>query len=54
MRTLSLSAEEKSTLPNQCAAANRRPAGPSDGAGDLTVIVAANRAFPAEVAELGR
>jgi hypothetical protein len=40
--------------PNQGAAANRRPALPSDGSGDLSAIVAAARAFPAAVAELGR
>lgn len=40
--------------PNQSAAANRRPAGQSDGSGNLSAIVAADRAFPAAVAELGR
>ena len=40
--------------PNQCAAANRRPAGQSDGSGNLSAIVAADRALPAAVAELGR
>jgi hypothetical protein len=40
--------------PNQGAAANRRPAGQSDGSGNLFPIVAAARAFPAAVAELGR
>ena len=40
--------------PNQCAAANRRPAGQSDGSGNLSATVAADRAFPAAVAELGR
>ena len=39
--------------PNQSAAANRRPAGQSDGSGNLSAIVAADRAFPAAVAELG-
>jgi hypothetical protein len=39
---------------NQCAAANRRPALQSDGSGNLAAIVAADRAFPAAVAELGR
>ena len=39
---------------NQSAAANRRPALQSDGSGDLAETVAANRAFPAAVAELGR
>jgi hypothetical protein len=41
-------------MSNQSAAANRRPAGQSDGAGNLLAIVAAARAFPAAVAELGR
>src|SRR5436190_22926946 len=36
------------------ASANRRPAGQSDGSADLSAIVAADRAFPAAVAELGR
>ena len=40
--------------PNQSAAANRRPAGQSDGSGNLFATVAADRAFPAAVAELGR
>jgi hypothetical protein len=40
--------------PNQGAAANRRPAGQLDGSGNLFAIVAADRAFPAAVAELGR
>ena len=39
---------------NQSAAANRRPAGQSDGSDNLSAIVAADRAFPAAVAELGR
>jgi hypothetical protein len=39
---------------NQSAAANRRPAGQPDGAGNFSAIVAADRAFPAAVAELGR
>jgi hypothetical protein len=42
------------TWPNQSAAANRRPAGQLDGAGNLFATVAADRAFPAAVAELGR
>lgn len=41
-------------MPNQSAAANRRLAGQSDGAGNLAAIVAADRALPAAVAELGR
>ena len=41
--------------PNQSAAAsNRRPAGQSDGLDNLFAIVAADRAFPAAVAELDR
>ncbi len=32
----------------------RRPAGQADGSGNLSAIVAADRAFPAAVAELGR
>jgi len=39
---------------NQSAAANRRPAAQADGSGNLFAIVAADRAFPAAVAELGR
>ena len=35
-------------------AANRRLAGQSDGSDNLKAIVAADRAFPAAVAELGR
>jgi hypothetical protein len=42
------------TWSNQSAAANRRPAGQLDGAGNLLAIVAVVRAFPAAVAELGR
>ena len=42
------------TMPNQSAAANRRPALQSDGAGNLAAIVAADRAFSAAVAELTR
>ena len=38
--------------PNQGAAANRRPAWQSDGSDNLAAIVAADRAFPAAVAEL--
>jgi hypothetical protein len=40
--------------PNQGAAANRRPAGQSDGSGNLSAPLAADRAFPAAVAELER
>jgi hypothetical protein len=42
------------TPPNQSAAANRRPAGQLDGLGNLFATVAADRAFPAAVAELDR
>jgi len=38
---------------NQGAAANRRPAEQADGADNLSAVVAADRAFPAVVAELG-
>lgn len=38
--------------PNQSAAANRRPAGQSDGSDNLPATLAADRAFPAAVAEL--
>ena len=41
------------TWANQGAAANRRPAGQLDGSGNLAATVAADRAFPAAVAELG-
>jgi hypothetical protein len=34
-------------------ASNRRPAGLLDGSDDLAAIVAADRAFPSAVAELG-
>lgn len=40
--------------PNRSAAANRRPAEQWDGAGNLFATVAAGRAFPAAVTELGR
>lgn len=43
-----------SRAPNQGAAANRHPAGQSSGSGNLSAIVAADRAFPAAVAELAR
>jgi len=39
--------------PNQSAAANRRPAGQADGSGNLSATIAADRAFPVAVAELG-
>ncbi len=38
--------------PNLGAAANRRPAGQADGSGNFAATVAADRAFPAAVAEL--
>jgi hypothetical protein len=41
-------------MPNQGAAANRRPAGQADGSDNLSATVAADRPFPAAVAELGR
>ncbi|MDB6024413.1 MAG: hypothetical protein JWM68_636 [Verrucomicrobiales bacterium] len=41
-------------IPNQGAAANCRPAGQSDGSDNLSATLAADRAFPAAVAELGR
>jgi len=40
-------------LPEEIGRANRRPSGQSDGSGGLSAIVAADRAFPAAVAELG-
>jgi hypothetical protein len=39
---------------NKGAAANRRPVGQSDGSRNLSATFAADRAFPAAVAELGR
>jgi hypothetical protein len=44
----------RSMMPSQSAAANRRPAGQSDGSDNLAAMVAADRAFPAAIAELGR
>ena len=41
-------------LPTKSVAANRRPALQPDGSGNLPAIVAADRAFPVAVAELGR
>ena len=38
--------------PNQSVATNRRPAGQLDGSGNLAATLAANRTFPAAVAEL--
>lgn len=40
--------------PNNTAAANRRPAEQLGGSDNLSAIFAADRAFPAAVAELGR
>ena len=37
---------------SKSAASNRRPAGQLDGSGSLSATVAADRAFPAAVAEL--
>jgi hypothetical protein len=45
---------EERRMPNQGAAANRRPAGQADGSDNLSATVAADRPFPAAVAELGR
>ncbi len=42
----------KTTTPNQGAAANRRPAGQSEGSDNLSATVATDRAFPAAVADL--
>jgi hypothetical protein len=42
------------TWSNQSAAANRRPAGQVDSSGNLAATLAADRAFPAAVAELDR
>jgi len=44
----------ESLTPDQSAAANRRPARQSDGAGTLSATIATDRAFPAAVAELER
>jgi hypothetical protein len=41
-------------MTNQSAAADRRPAGQADGSDIFTATLAAGRAFPAAVAELGR
>jgi hypothetical protein len=40
--------------PQPSMTSNRRPAGQADGSGNLSATVAADRAFPAAVAELGR
>ena len=45
---------ELKTTPNQSAAANRRLASQLDRSGNLVATVAADRAFPAAVAELDR
>jgi len=39
---------------NEGVAANRRPAGQSDGSDNWSAIIAADRAFPAAVAEVCR
>ena len=44
----------KTTWPNNGAAANRRRAVQSGGAGSVSAIIAAYRAFPAAVADRGR
>ena len=44
----------RDTWANQSASANRRPAGQLDGSDNLAATVAADRAFTAAVAELGR
>ena len=46
--------ERDDVQPNQGAAAHRRPAGQSGGSENLSATVAAARALPAAVAELGR
>lgn len=40
--------------PNHSAGADRHPAGQVDGSDNLSATVAADSAFPAAVAELGR
>ncbi len=45
---------KRTMMPNQSAAPNRRPALQLDGSGNLSATVAADRAFPAAVAELDR
>ena len=45
---------QSNDVPNQGAAANRGPPGQLGGSDNLSAIVAAARAFPAAVAELGR
>ena len=42
------------TWPNQDVAAIRRPTGQSDGSGDLSATLAADRSLPGAVAELER
>jgi len=51
---LPLLMRRSSRMPNQSAAANRRPAGQSDGSDNMSATVATDRAFPAAVAELVR
>jgi hypothetical protein len=43
----------KMMTPNQGAASNRRPAGRADRSDNLSAIVAADRAFPAAIPDLG-
>jgi hypothetical protein len=47
-------ARREPSLRAQTSPLQRRPAGQSDGAGNLAATVAADRAFPAAVAELDR
>jgi len=49
-----MSSDRRFEWPNQSAASNRRPAGQSCGSDKLFATVAAARAFPAAVVELGR
>lgn len=46
--------ESQTRWANQTLETNRRPAGQSDGSDNLSATLAADRAFPAAVAELGR
>jgi outer membrane murein-binding lipoprotein Lpp len=49
----SSSTDGKNCSPTHSAASNRRPAGQSDGPDNLSATLAADRALPAAVAELG-
>jgi len=46
--------ERESKAPDRSAEANRRPAGQSGGTDSLAAMVAADRKFPAAIAELDR